>query len=80
MTPSIKARSGHPAVPGADHRVRWAGAAARRAAPGISHPAEELHRTYFRSGHAHAGTLVTLAIVTLLLSTRPHSARTGWSP
>lgn len=51
--------------------VEWGGAFMLRLVRG-SQPATDFQRSFFRAGHAHAGMLVTLALVCLLFADAVH--------
>ena len=50
--------------------VAWGGTFLVRVATG-AHPVNELQRSYFRAGHAHAGVLIILGLVVRLLLNEP---------
>lgn len=50
--------------------VAWGGSFLVRVATG-AHPVNELQRSYFRAGHAHAGVLIILGLVVRLFLNEP---------
>jgi hypothetical protein len=50
--------------------VAWGGTFLVRVSTG-AHPVNELQRSYFRAGHAHAGVLIILGLVVRLLLAHP---------